>query len=118
MAGEVKWEEAGRRMRQGRQGAGLTQEQTAHRLGVSHVTVSRWDRGKLRPNPGLLRRAAELYDMAYEPLARAYDYMPPQDQGSSDSDDLRERVASLEAQLATSDQLRDRLLRLSERDRR
>jgi transcriptional regulator with XRE-family HTH domain len=118
MAGEVKWEEAGRRMRQGRQGAGLTQEQAAHHLGVSHPTVSRWDRGKLRPNPSLLRRAAELYGMAYEPLARAYEYVPPEAHGSSDGDDLRERVASLEAQLATSDRLRDRLLRLSDRDRR
>jgi transcriptional regulator with XRE-family HTH domain len=118
MAGVAKWEHAGRMMRQGRQGAGLTQEQTAHQLGVSHVTVSRWDRGKLRPNPGILRRAADLYDIAYEPLARAYDYLAPQAEESNNSDDLRERVASLEAHLAMSDRLRERLLRLSERDRR
>ena len=117
MAGAAKWEQAGRMMKQGRQGAGLTQEQTAHHLGVSHVTVSRWDRGRLRPNPGILRRAADLYHIAYEPLARAYDYLAPQAEESANSD-LRERVASLEAHLATSDRLREKLLRLSERDRR
>jgi transcriptional regulator with XRE-family HTH domain len=118
MAGAAKWEEAGRWMRQGRQGAGLTQEQAARQLGISHVTVSRWDRGRLRPNPRMLHQAADLYGMAYEPLARAYEYAPLEPQGSSDSDDLSERVANLESQLAASDRLRDRLLRLSERDRR
>ena len=118
MAVAAKWEHAGRMMRQGRQGAGLTQEQTAHHLGVSHVTVSRWDRGKLRPNPRILRRAADLYGVAYEPLARAYDYVATVGEDSTNGDDLRERVSRLEAHLATSDRLRDRLVRLSERDRR
>jgi transcriptional regulator with XRE-family HTH domain len=120
MAGSVKWEEAGRMMRQARQGAGLTQDQTASHLGVSHVTVSRWDRGKLRPNPVLLRRAAELYGIAHEPLARAYDYSwaPQHDQTSSNGHDLHERVARLEANYAATDGLHDKLIRLPNRERR
>jgi transcriptional regulator with XRE-family HTH domain len=119
MAGSVKWAEAGRMMRQARQGAGLTQEQTASHLGVSHVTVSRWDRGKLRPNPVLLRRAAELYGAAHEPLARAYDYSwAPQHQAPPDGQDLHERVARLEANYAVIDGLHQKLIRLPDRDRR
>lgn len=29
---------------------GLTQEQFAHKLGVTHVTVNRWENGKAKPS--------------------------------------------------------------------
>jgi transcriptional regulator with XRE-family HTH domain len=41
---------------------GMTQEQLARLLGVHGLTVSRWERGKLRPNPhqeAILRAAEE-----------------------------------------------------------
>ena len=36
----------------------LTQEQLAHRLGVSFVTVNEWENGKRKPSP-LARRQIE-----------------------------------------------------------
>jgi transcriptional regulator with XRE-family HTH domain len=106
-------------MRQARETAELTQAQAANHLGISHVTVSRWDRGKLRPNRELLRKAAGLYRVAYEPLASAYGYRTARETlpASHDHDDLHERVARLEANLSASDRLRSKLARLPERDR-
>jgi len=37
---------------------GLTQEQLAHKLGVSWATVARWERGKGAPSP-LAQKAIE-----------------------------------------------------------
>ena len=34
-----------------RERLGLTQEQLAHKLGVSWATVARWERGKGEPSP-------------------------------------------------------------------
>jgi transcriptional regulator with XRE-family HTH domain len=116
MAMPAKYPRAGRMIREARQAAGLTQRQVADDLRVSPVTVSRWDRGKLRPNRELLRKAAELYEVAYEPLADAY--WPHETRPSSGDDDLRERVTRLEANYANSDRLQGKLARLPERDRR
>jgi transcriptional regulator with XRE-family HTH domain len=105
-------------MRQAREAAGLTQVQVAEHLRVSPVTVSRWDRGRLRPNRELLRKAAELYEVGYEALAD--EYWTPQVTRASlrGDDDLHERVARLEASYASSDRLHGKLARLPERGRR
>ena len=43
-----------------RQTLGLTQEQLAHRLGVSFATVNRWETGKRGPSPSSRRRLESL----------------------------------------------------------
>ncbi len=48
------------RVRHLRQALGLTQEQLAREIGVSFVTVNRWESGKARISAGGLKRLAEL----------------------------------------------------------
>ena len=38
----------------------LTQAELAYKLGVSHVTVNRWERGKVKPSPLALLRLRSL----------------------------------------------------------
>jgi len=38
----------------------LTQEQFAHKLGVTYSTVNHWENGKRVPQPFLLRRLLEM----------------------------------------------------------
>ena len=38
-------------IKQLREKLGLTQEQLAHKLGVTVKTVNRWERGKAKPSP-------------------------------------------------------------------
>ena len=38
----------------------LTQEQLAHKLGVSFTTVNRWETGKTKPSPLALRELEKL----------------------------------------------------------
>ncbi|MDA2925844.1 helix-turn-helix transcriptional regulator [Acidobacteria bacterium AH-259-G07] len=38
----------------------LTQEQFAHKVGVTYSTVNHWENGKRLPQPFLLRRLLEL----------------------------------------------------------
>ena len=42
----------------------MTQEQFGASLGVNKLTVSRWERGELRPGPSSLKRLRKLRDMA------------------------------------------------------
>ena len=42
-----------------RDALGITQAELAHRLGVSHVTVNRWERGKIKKPSPLARRRLE-----------------------------------------------------------
>ncbi len=51
------------RIRALRKRLGLSQEQLAKRLGVSFVTVNRWESGRTRVSPAVLRRIAELEDI-------------------------------------------------------
>ncbi len=44
-----------------RQRLGLTQEQFAHRLGVTFASVNRWENGQVKPSP-LARRRLETID--------------------------------------------------------
>lgn len=50
-----------RELRGLRAGAGMTQEDLAKKLGVSNVSVSRWERGKAMPSPKYLKKMAELF---------------------------------------------------------
>ena len=43
-----------------RVGAGLTQTELAKRLGVTNVTVSRWERGEAIPKPKYNKAMAKL----------------------------------------------------------
>jgi len=42
--------------------SGLTQEALANKVDVSHVTVSKWQRGKHTPDPGRLLKLAEVFN--------------------------------------------------------
>lgn len=46
-----------------REARGLTQEQLAGRLGVSSMTVSRWERGAVDMNTGVLSALADAFDI-------------------------------------------------------
>lgn len=52
-----------RRMQQARAAAGFTQEALARELGVSWVTVSRWERGEHEPPLAMLRLIAKALDV-------------------------------------------------------
>jgi transcriptional regulator with XRE-family HTH domain len=39
---------------------GLTQEEVAHKLGVTFATVDAWENGRRRPMPFLARRLVEI----------------------------------------------------------
>jgi DNA-binding transcriptional regulator YiaG len=57
--GAVKQENIPRLLKTVRKTLKLTQEQLAHRLGVSFVTVNEWENAKRKPSP-LARRQIEL----------------------------------------------------------
>ncbi len=42
--------------------SGLTQEALANKVDVSHVTISKWQRGKHEPDPKRLLKLAEVFD--------------------------------------------------------
>jgi putative transcriptional regulator len=54
----VKFEDTPHLIKAIRRKLSLTQEQLAHRLGVSFVTVNEWENGKRKPSP-LARRQIE-----------------------------------------------------------
>lgn len=43
-----------------RLGAGMTQHEFAQALGVNPMTVSKWERGVLRPSAGMKERMREI----------------------------------------------------------
>ena len=47
-------------IKQLREKLGLTQEQLAHKLGVTVKTVNRWERGKSKPSPMAKMLLSEL----------------------------------------------------------
>ncbi len=54
----MRYENVPRLLKTIRKTLSLTQEQLAHRLGVSFVTVNEWENGKRKPSP-LARRQIE-----------------------------------------------------------
>lgn len=53
-----------RELRSLRAGAGLTQQQLADKLGVSHISVSRWERGEAIPSPKNIKKMADMFGVA------------------------------------------------------
>lgn len=63
-------------LRAGRERAGLSQEQVAGLVGVSHVTISHWEHGRRRPRDVHLRLLARLYDLRPDDLMEEPDQVP------------------------------------------
>jgi len=57
---------------------GLTQEQLAHRIGVSFTSVNHWERGRRRPIPIALDKIKTLAQEANLNLA---DFTQPEEEG-------------------------------------
>lgn len=49
------------KLRSLRVGAGLTQQQLAKKLGVTGVTVHRWEAGNVMPKPKYIKKMADLF---------------------------------------------------------
>ena len=63
--------EIGKKLRQARTQAGLTQEQAAERILVSRQTVSNWETGETLPNIETLKRLSDLFDVSLHALLGA-----------------------------------------------
>ena len=63
----------GKKLRDARNAAGLTQESAAESLGVSRQTVSKWENGSADPSTTNLLALAKLYGVAAEELLRGID---------------------------------------------
>lgn len=48
--------------------AGLTQKDAAERLGVTPLSLNRWENGKVIPNFAIVRKMAELYEIPLDNL--------------------------------------------------
>lgn len=55
------------RLREFRDRQGLSATDMARKLGVSHTTIMRWERGVMAPAGAMLRRIAEVTDNAVTP---------------------------------------------------
>lgn len=51
-----------------RKRAGLTQQESARKLGVSQGAVSQWENGNIKPRAAILIKLAELYDCTIDDL--------------------------------------------------
>ena len=63
----------GKKLKDARNAAGLTQESAAESLGVSRQTVSKWENGSADPSTTNLLALAKLYGVAAEELLRGID---------------------------------------------
>lgn len=50
-----------RELRGLRVGAGMTQQELADKLGVTHISVSRWETGKAIPSPKYIKEMADMF---------------------------------------------------------
>ena len=50
-----------RELRGLRVGAGMTQQELADKLGVTHISVSRWETGKSIPSPKYIKEMADMF---------------------------------------------------------
>lgn len=62
--------ELGKKLRQARQEAGLTQEQAAERLFVSRQTISNWENEKTYPDITSVVRLSDLYSISLDELLK------------------------------------------------
>lgn len=53
-----------------REGLGLTQEELAERIGVTHSAISQWESGKKSPRPMVLKMLTMLRDQAAGKISR------------------------------------------------
>ena len=53
-----------RELRALRSGAGLAQQQLADKLGVTHISVSRWETGKSIPSPRYIKEMSKMFGVA------------------------------------------------------
>ena len=58
--------EIGKKLKQARLGAGLTQEQAAERLFVSRQTISNWENEKTYPDIASVVRLSDLYSITLD----------------------------------------------------
>jgi transcriptional regulator with XRE-family HTH domain len=54
----------GSRLRKARERANLMQKDAAHKVGISNVTLSQYEKGIRNPDPHLLAKLADLYDVS------------------------------------------------------
>lgn len=62
--------EIGRKLKEARLGAGLTQEQAAERLFVSRQTISNWENEKTWPDIVSVVRLSDLYSISLDELLK------------------------------------------------
>lgn len=121
-----------RRLKQLRQGAGLSKVDLAEKLGVSDNQIRRWESGKARPRPEKEDLLAEIFQInpidLYAPVGAAEKFEPfiPEPQGGLNKDlsslvrrllDEREQFEK-QIELLTSEnkELRSRLAQKEDRD--
>jgi transcriptional regulator with XRE-family HTH domain len=68
-------------------GRPATQQDIAQRLGVPFTYVSRWERGKVRPDIANLTKLAEVYDLDLTELVRLRNATPPPARTTSPDED-------------------------------
>lgn len=59
-----------------RRAAKLTQREVASKLGITHVAVGQWDRGRATPNVKHVRKLAKLLKMKTDDVVRLFDAEP------------------------------------------
>ena len=91
----------GKKIRESRQKAGLTQEKLADKLGVSPQAVSKWENGSNMPDIILLPALADVFDITVDELLGCVRVMP--------NDRFRDVIASDKFRNYTDDQKLDYL---------
>lgn len=71
----------GRAIKHRRKQAGLSQSELGDKLGVTHTTISRYERGIRQPSPKVLHRIADVLDTEVEELRHLDDEL--REEGSS-----------------------------------
>ena len=67
--------EIGKRLKEARLGAGMTQEQAAERLFVSRQTISNWENERTYPDIVSVIRLSDLYSISLDELLKGDDKM-------------------------------------------